>query len=199
MLLLDAAVSLQLLQRRSGGRYGLGALGAALVGNPGVVAMIEHHALLYGDLHDPVALLRGEPGSGSSRATGPMPATSASAVCRTRPSRAYTALMAASQPLVARAGARRLFVSRPSLPARRRRRRRRLPCGGRGAAHRNCAACCSIFPPVADKASDEFRDARLSSRARRDRRRAFSATGCRDGADVVSLVGCCTTTTTPTS
>ncbi len=40
-------------------RYGLGELGAALVGNPGVAAMVEHHALLYADLRDPVALLRG--------------------------------------------------------------------------------------------------------------------------------------------
>ncbi len=67
VLLLDAAVSLQLLQRRSGGRYGLGPLGAALMGNPGVVAMIEHHAMLYGDLKDPVALLRGDVGAGAAR------------------------------------------------------------------------------------------------------------------------------------
>ena len=46
----------------SGGRtlYGLGSLGAALIDNPGVIAMIEHHGLLYDDLRDPVALLRGE-------------------------------------------------------------------------------------------------------------------------------------------
>ncbi|MFX9397526.1 methyltransferase dimerization domain-containing protein, partial [Acinetobacter baumannii] len=52
LILLDAAVSLQLLQRRTGGCYGLGSLGAALRGNPGVVAMIEHHAMLYEDLRD---------------------------------------------------------------------------------------------------------------------------------------------------
>ena len=58
--LLDAAVSLKLLERRDGGRYGLGPLGAATLGNAGIAAMVEHHDVLYGDLHDPIALLRGE-------------------------------------------------------------------------------------------------------------------------------------------
>ncbi len=56
--LLAAAASLQLLERRPDGRYGLGTLGAAVRGNPGVAAMIEHHAVLYADLADPVAVLR---------------------------------------------------------------------------------------------------------------------------------------------
>ncbi len=71
--LLDAAVALRLLQRRGGG-YGLALLGAALRGNPGLVAMIEHHALLYADLQDPVALLRGQAARPRWRATGPTPA-----------------------------------------------------------------------------------------------------------------------------
>ncbi len=58
--LLDAASSLRLTQRRSGGRYGLGIHGASLIGNPAVARMVEHHALLYRDLADPVALLRGQ-------------------------------------------------------------------------------------------------------------------------------------------
>ncbi len=60
--LLEAAVALKLVQRRSGGRYGLGPHGAALRGNGGVAEMIEHHALLYADLADPLALLRDEAG-----------------------------------------------------------------------------------------------------------------------------------------
>ncbi|HUN91878.1 MAG TPA: methyltransferase [Burkholderiaceae bacterium] len=62
--LLQAAVALRLLQQRGprseadAPRYGLGFLGAALRGNPGVAAMVDHHALLYGDLADPIALLR---------------------------------------------------------------------------------------------------------------------------------------------
>jgi demethylspheroidene O-methyltransferase len=58
-----AVVRLRLPERGPGTRTGddgLGSLGAALIDNPGVTAMIEHHGLLYDDLRDPVALLRGE-------------------------------------------------------------------------------------------------------------------------------------------
>ena len=58
--LLAAAASLRLVERRGASRFGLGVLGAAMLGNPGIGAMVEHHALLYADLQDPVALLRGE-------------------------------------------------------------------------------------------------------------------------------------------
>jgi demethylspheroidene O-methyltransferase len=58
--LLDAATSLRLVERRGQGRYGLGAHGASFIGNPAVGAMVAHHALLYRDLSDPLALLRGE-------------------------------------------------------------------------------------------------------------------------------------------
>lgn len=60
MRLLRAAASLRLVERRSGGRFGLGMLGAAFNGNPSIAAMIRHHGMLYRDLRDPVALLRGE-------------------------------------------------------------------------------------------------------------------------------------------
>ena len=56
--LLRAAVSLKLIDRRTGGRFGLGTLGSAMVANPSVAAMVEHHGHLYADLRDPVALLR---------------------------------------------------------------------------------------------------------------------------------------------
>ena len=58
--LLKAATALGLAAARSHGRYGLGMRGAALAGNPGVIAMIRHHKMLYADLADPVALLRGD-------------------------------------------------------------------------------------------------------------------------------------------
>ena len=58
--LIDAATALRLTARVGEDRIGLGEHGAALVGNPGVAKMIEHHAMLYRDLTDPVALLRGE-------------------------------------------------------------------------------------------------------------------------------------------
>ncbi|NDH51041.1 MAG: methyltransferase domain-containing protein [Betaproteobacteria bacterium] len=56
--LLSAAVALQLLELRGAGRYGLGPLGAPIAGHAGIRAMIEHHAVLYQDMQDPVALLR---------------------------------------------------------------------------------------------------------------------------------------------
>jgi hypothetical protein len=43
-----------------GGRWTLGMDGAALQCNPGARAMISHHALLYADLADPLALLRAD-------------------------------------------------------------------------------------------------------------------------------------------
>ncbi|WP_026380049.1 methyltransferase [Afifella pfennigii] len=61
--LLQAAGSLRLVSRRRGGRWGLGPLGAAMIGNPGIAAMVEHHAMLYADLKEPLALLRQEGGA----------------------------------------------------------------------------------------------------------------------------------------
>lgn len=97
--LLGAAVSLGLLERRAGGRFGLGLLGAAALGNPGVGAMVAHHPLLYADLADPVALLRR--GRGTALA-GYWPYASAGGRALGAEEVApYSALMSASQPLVA--------------------------------------------------------------------------------------------------
>lgn len=60
--LLRAAVAVNLLERRGSDRYGLGRLGIALPGNPGIAAMVKHHRMLYHDLSDPLALFRGELG-----------------------------------------------------------------------------------------------------------------------------------------
>jgi demethylspheroidene O-methyltransferase len=97
--LLEAAASLRLAQRHRDGRFGLGDLGAAMVANPGIAAMVAHHAMLYADLRDPVALLRGSAGETALGAYWPYanaesPATEAEAG-------PYTALMGASQALVA--------------------------------------------------------------------------------------------------
>lgn len=56
--LLKSAVSLRLLDLRAGGRFGLGALGAPVVTHAGLRAMIEHNALLYADMNDPLKLLQ---------------------------------------------------------------------------------------------------------------------------------------------
>ena len=101
--LLAAAVALELVDRRDGHqgvRYGLGRLGAPMVANEAVSAMVEHHAVLYGDLADPVALLRG----GVSPALSRYWAYASTAAPGELPPEAvneYSALMSASQPLVA--------------------------------------------------------------------------------------------------
>jgi len=56
--LLDSAVAMGLMNRRSCGRYGLGALGAPVAAHAGIREMVEHNATLYDDLRDPLALLR---------------------------------------------------------------------------------------------------------------------------------------------
>ena len=102
--LLDAAVSLRLVEHRGEGRYGLGELGAPMVGNAAVEAMVKHHAALYADLADPVALLRASPEERARTALARYWAYDAA----TQPGAApdprvatYSTLMAASQPLVA--------------------------------------------------------------------------------------------------
>jgi demethylspheroidene O-methyltransferase len=90
--LLGAAVALRLVERRMDGCYGLGPL---------VTAMIEHHAVLYDDLRDPLALMRGE---GEAPALSRYWAYATADAPGALPSGevdAYSALMSASQPLVA--------------------------------------------------------------------------------------------------
>ncbi len=102
LCLLRAAASLGLLTHLRDGRFALGDLGAALLGNPSVAAMVAHHAMLYDDLRDPVALLRGT--HAPTRLSGywayagsddPAGVDAASV-------ESYSALMGASQALVAR-------------------------------------------------------------------------------------------------
>ncbi|MEO0620551.1 MAG: methyltransferase dimerization domain-containing protein, partial [Pseudomonadota bacterium] len=58
--LLDAGVALELLYLQSDGHYAVGEMGAALIGCPGILDMVRHHALLYDDLRDPVGLLKSD-------------------------------------------------------------------------------------------------------------------------------------------
>jgi demethylspheroidene O-methyltransferase len=90
-MLLDAACSLRLLEL-SGKRYRLGRLGAALRGNPGIAAMVAHHRMFYGDISDPVALLRGETAPELAKF---WPYRGAGDAAK------YSALMAESQPMIA--------------------------------------------------------------------------------------------------
>ncbi len=99
--LLAAAVALDLVEHRAGGRFGLGKLGAPMVGNEAIAAMVEHHSVLYADLQDPVALLRGT-GTPAHLSQYWAYATAASpGALSPEQVNEYSALMSASQPLVA--------------------------------------------------------------------------------------------------
>jgi demethylspheroidene O-methyltransferase len=80
----------------------LGTLGAALLGNPAAVAMIEHHPLLYADLADPVAAFARGRGGGKLAAYWAYSGANAPGALEGDRTDAYTDLMAASQPIVAR-------------------------------------------------------------------------------------------------
>jgi len=102
--LLEAAAALRLAAKRAptGGeaRFGLGELGAALLDNPGVTEMVRHHALLYADLADPVALLRRRGGGGLAAYWAYAGNAGAGGLEAERVAE-YSALMAASQPMIA--------------------------------------------------------------------------------------------------
>ncbi|WP_392387222.1 methyltransferase [Jannaschia aquimarina] len=57
-ILCDGAVALGLMRRARRG-YRIARRGAALLGVPGLEGMIRHHPVLYRDMADPLALLRG--------------------------------------------------------------------------------------------------------------------------------------------
>lgn len=99
--LLRAAGALELLEARGEGRWALGRRGAALLGNPGVLAMIEHHAVLYADLVDPLAMLRAPRGSTALARYWPYAAAAVPGGVEAASTEAYTRLMSASQGLVA--------------------------------------------------------------------------------------------------
>jgi demethylspheroidene O-methyltransferase len=99
--LLKAAAALDLVQRLRRGDFMLGQLGAALHGDPGISAMIDHHRHLYADLADPVGLLRRGGGGGAlSRYWAYAESGDPAASCRAAVA-PYSALMASSQGMVA--------------------------------------------------------------------------------------------------
>jgi demethylspheroidene O-methyltransferase len=110
--LLGAAKAIDLVELAAPDLWVLGQRGAALSTNQGALAMIEHHKLFYDDLADPLAMLQAGRGQGKLAAFW----TYAPAAGRGDPAAAdaaswqgggegavapYSALMAASQPMVA--------------------------------------------------------------------------------------------------
>ena len=183
--LLKAAAALDLVAAGPGGTYALADLGAALIGNPAIGRMIEHHALLYDDLRDPVALLRGQ--AGPTRlagywpyAAGPGEALADAAVAP------YSGLMAASQALIAED----ILEACPLQ-----RHRCLLDVGGGEGAFLAAAARASphlrlkLFdlPAVAARAEARFRRDGLAGRAEAIGG-SFLADPLPAGADVVTLV-----------
>ncbi|MCC7278947.1 MAG: methyltransferase domain-containing protein, partial [Chromatiaceae bacterium] len=184
--LLEAAATLGLVEPRSEGRYGLGPQGAALLGNPGIAAMVEHHAMLYADLADPIALLRGERrrtdlGAYWSYAGADQPAgLTAERVAD------YTTLMASSQSLIAGDVLDAYSLKRHACL---------LDVGGGDGAFTAAVAArwphlrLMLFdlPPVAARAEARFAREGLASRAQ-----AHGGDVMQDplprGADIVSLV-----------
>ena len=185
--LLAAAVSLRLVEHRSGGRYGLGELGAPMVGNRAVAAMVEHHAALYADLADPVALLRGA-GDGQGALARYWPYADAHAPSGLTRERVapYSVLMAASQPLVADE-----ITDAYDL----RRHRCLLDVGGgdgsflAAAALRAPSLQLKLFdlPAVAERAREQFQSRGLTQRASTFGG-SFLTDALPEGADVASLV-----------
>lgn len=183
--LLEAATALRLVERRGHGRYGLGMLGAASLGSPGIAAMVGHHSHFYADLADPVALLRGERATALSGYWAYASTERPSDLGAGQVS-AYTGLMSASQS----------FVADAVLDAYPFRQHRGLldVAGGDGtfaarAAGRvpGLAVVTFDLPAVAALADARFDAAGLASRARAvggDMQRDALPTGC----DVVTLI-----------
>ena len=99
--LLRAADALQLLEERPDGRYGLGVLGAAMTDNQSLLALVEHHAMLYEDLRDPVALFANPQVETAMARLWPYAGDASAETLATEDVAEYTNLMAASQAMIA--------------------------------------------------------------------------------------------------
>lgn len=100
--LLEAGEALRLLERRGEDTYGLGRLGALVLAQPGLTSMIEHNALLYTDLADPVAMLRGRRDRGRLARYWAYACEASPAGLDPDRVRAFSELMTASQGFIAR-------------------------------------------------------------------------------------------------
>ncbi|MEE4172792.1 MAG: methyltransferase [Xanthomonadales bacterium] len=99
--LLEAGAELDLTEPRRKSRWGLGSQGAVLASDPGLLAMSLHHRALYTDLADPVALLRQDPPPTELSRLWPYAVTDQPQAIEAQDTKRYTALMAASQRMIA--------------------------------------------------------------------------------------------------
>lgn len=184
--LLEAGEALRLFGRRSQNRWGLGQLGAAVNGTPGLPEMIRHHALLYDDMTDPVALLRTEGREASLHSYWTYAQTGVSGGLSAEEVTEYSALMAASQRMLSDDILDTFSIDRFDglLDV----------GGGEGefilrAADRSRSSRLAMFdlPAVADIARRRIHDAGLASRVRAiggD----FLENGLPDGFEAISLI-----------
>lgn len=192
--LLNAAAALGLLERRSGNRWGLGFLGAPLLADAGLARMIEHNALLYEELRDPLALLRRPTAHGANRGTAlsdywPYVDADRRASLAAADVSGYSALMTATVAPVAAE-----LLDAVSLDGA----RRLLDVGGgeggfvRAVAARHPRLALSLFdlPPVADRARASLSDAGLAARVA-VHGGDFTRDALPTGADVITLVRIC--------
>lgn len=103
-ILVRAAVSLDLLEWRGDDQVGLGMLGAVMVGNEALKALVRHHQAVYQDLIDPAACLRDPARPTRLRDYWAYARAAGEDAGRSLPANAvaeYSALMSASQPLIA--------------------------------------------------------------------------------------------------
>lgn len=183
-MLLQAGAALGLLDRLRDGRFQTSRRGAALLGVSGLRQMIRHHAVLYRDLADPVALLRGEVETelahfwpyvfGARGEVDPEVAAT------------YSGLMAESQGLVAEDTLRQIDLGD---------RRHLLDVGGGtgvflaavGKAYDGLELTLFDLPAVAPAATVRFADARLAGRAKVCSG-SFRTDPLPEGADAISLI-----------
>jgi len=108
-VLLQAGAALGLVRRQRDGRFALAVRGAALLGVPGLEAMVRHHHALYADLADPAAFFRG--GTQTALAQFWPYVFGASGAVDPAVTATYSSLMADSQTLVAEDTLRSLDLS----------------------------------------------------------------------------------------
>jgi demethylspheroidene O-methyltransferase len=185
--LLRAALSLRLIERRSGGRYALGPLGAPLVNNDGLAAMVAHHVHAYADLRDPVALLRRDGVRGTELAEyWPYADKEHLDSLRAESVATYSELMAASLPPLASD-----IIDAYDF----RGVRRVMDVGGGegvflsmlGTAAPHVALTLFDLPPVAERAERRLAAAGLGARATVTGGN-FHADALPEGADVITLI-----------
>lgn len=185
--LLHAAAALELVAPRSAARFGLGALGSPILAQSAILKMVEHNALLYRDLADPVHLLSRTVGDSSAvGAFFPYAETAKPQTLSPETVAAYSELMAQTvAPIAQEMLDARVLEGRQAL----------LDVGGgegaflTEAAHRYPSLKLMLFdlPAVVDRAAGRAQEGGLTPRFT-FYRGDFHEEALPSGADAISLV-----------